>query len=301
MKVTGFYKLSQDYIELTKKVGGKYDDYKIRTIYCCFQDEINQNIFWAIPTSSTSPSKLECVKRYCAYKDSDIRSCYYHIGYTNKPAIFKISSAMPVPQEYLTQFFTRGEHLILENNKIISELDRKLRRILVVEKDNPNKFEQRITDIYNYLTQEECKTIKIKELLLDELEQAFPLVSQLRTHLSFDEYIKLVKTMRADGYRAVGLYKDGKLVSYAGFARMINLYYGEHIWVYELVTGKTERGKGYGKLLLEYIEKYAWDNSLTCVALSSGLHREDAHRFYESHMDYEKMSYVFKKDLQKIK
>ena len=157
MKITGFYTLSQSYIEIIKKAGGKYDDEKSRPVYCCFQDELNENIFWAIPTSSITPSKLERVKRYCAYKTSDIRSCYYHIGHTNKPAIFKVSSAMPVTREYITEFISKGEHLGLENNKMIAELNRKLRRILVVENAHPNKFEQHITAIYNCLTQKQNK------------------------------------------------------------------------------------------------------------------------------------------------
>jgi len=78
----------------------------------------------------------------------------------------------------------------------------------------------------------------------------------------------------------------------------VNLYYGEHIWVYELVTDEAKRGKGYGKLLLSYVDKYASDNALNCVALSSGLQREEAHKFYEKSMGYEKVSYVFKKEIK---
>ncbi|TFB12835.1 GNAT family N-acetyltransferase, partial [Filobacillus milosensis] len=33
-------------------------------------------------------------------------------------------------------------------------------------------------------------------------------------------------------------------------------------------------------------------------ALSSGLQRTDAHRFYEDRMDYDKVSYVFKSSLK---
>jgi len=140
----------------------------------------------------------------------------------------------------------------------------------------------------------------IKELDIDEIAQAFPVVSQLRPHLNWAEYIELVKTMKTSGYQAVCLHENesGKIVSYAGFAKLVNLYYGEHIWVYELVTDEAKRGKGYGKLLLSHIEKYARDNALNCVALSSGVQKERAHKFYEKSMDYEKVSYVFKKEIK---
>ena len=139
--------------------------------------------------------------------------------------------------------------------------------------------------------------IEIKELDINELEKAFPIVSQLRTHLSLEDYINLVKIMKPNGYRIFCLFESGEIVSYAGIAVLTNLYYGEHIWVYELVTDEAKRNKGYGKLLLAYIENYAKDNLLNCVALSSGLQKEEAHRFYENAMNYDKVSYVFKKNL----
>lgn len=139
--------------------------------------------------------------------------------------------------------------------------------------------------------------IEIKELDISEIELAYPIVNQLRTHLSLEEYVDLVKIMKPQGYQIICLYENGEIVSYAGIAILTNLYYGEHIWVYELVTDEAKRSKGYGKLLLSHIEKYAKDNSLNCVALSSGLQKEEAHRFYENAMDYDKASYVFKKNL----
>jgi len=137
--------------------------------------------------------------------------------------------------------------------------------------------------------------IEIREINIDELEQVFPIVSQLRPHLSMDEYIEITKGMAYNGYQIFCVFENGEIVSYAGIAILKNLYYGEHIWVYELVTDESKRGRGYGKMLLSYIEKFAKDNSLNCVALSSGLQKEDAHKFYEESMDYERVSYVFKK------
>ena len=139
--------------------------------------------------------------------------------------------------------------------------------------------------------------IEIKELEINEsnLSQAFPVVSQLRPHLSLEEYIKLSNLMKPQGYQIFCLYKNEKITAYAGVALQTNLYYGKHIWVYELVTDKSERSKGFGKMLLSYIEAYAKECSAQCVALSSGLEKLGAHSFYENIMDYDKVSYVFKK------
>ncbi len=139
--------------------------------------------------------------------------------------------------------------------------------------------------------------LRIREIFNNELEKAFPVISQLRTNLNLEEYIKLVETMKNQGYKIICLFEDDKVVSYAGIIQLVNLYYEQHIWVCDLVTDKNKRSNGYGKLLLAYIEQYAQENSLNCVALSSGLLREDAHKFYEHTMDYDKTSYVFKKNV----
>ena len=130
------------------------------------------------------------------------------------------------------------------------------------------------------------ETLTIRELSVNELERAFSIVSQLRPHLTIEKYIEIVTDMKNSGYQIICLFECGEIVSYAGFAKLNNLYYGNHIWIYELVTDSDRRSKGYGKLLLSNIEKYAKDNDLNCVALSSGLQRENAHKFYDT-ADYE--------------
>ena len=138
------------------------------------------------------------------------------------------------------------------------------------------------------------ENLRIRELKIDELELAFPVVSQLRPHLSIVEYIEIVKEMMPTGYQIVCLFEAGKVVSFAGFARLKILHYGDHIWVYDLITDENKRGNGYGKLLMSYVEKLAQENALQCVALQSGFQRIDAHRFYEN-AGYDKVSFVFKK------
>jgi len=139
-------------------------------------------------------------------------------------------------------------------------------------------------------------TLLIREIEPSELKEAFPIVNQLRTKLTLNDFIDIIEKMSKDGYRIACLFEDGRIVSYAGFARILTLY-GDHIWVYELVTDEAKRSKGYGKLLLSYIEEIAKENSLKCVALSSRVGRHDAHRFYEGAMDYKKASYLYRKEL----
>lgn len=143
------------------------------------------------------------------------------------------------------------------------------------------------------------KEVKIIELKNGaEIRKAFPIMQQLRPHLDEPTYMELVKeAQEKDSYHLVALIDGDHFVALIGFKPMITLYYGKFIWVCDLVTDATKRSNGYGKRLLTFVHDWAKDNGYESVALSSGLHRTDAHRFYEEKMMYDKVSYVFKKGL----
>lgn len=142
-------------------------------------------------------------------------------------------------------------------------------------------------------------TLIIKELeSTGDLLAAFPVMKQLRTHLDETAYLELVKEAKEkDSYRILALQAGNEIISVIGFKPMITLYYGRFVWVCDLVTDRNRRSGGSGQKLLDYVHGWAKENSYTSVALSSGLQREDAHRFYEEKMEYDRVSYVFRKVL----
>ncbi|HZG70382.1 MAG TPA: GNAT family N-acetyltransferase [Chondromyces sp.] len=139
----------------------------------------------------------------------------------------------------------------------------------------------------------------IKELQSrDEIIKAFPVMRQLRTHLDESSYLELVsEAQEKEGYKMFALFESNDIVAVIGFQPMITLYYGRFIWICDLVTDANKRSEGYGEKLLSYIHKWANENKYESIALSSGLQRTDAHRFYENKMNYNKVSYVFKATL----
>ena len=141
--------------------------------------------------------------------------------------------------------------------------------------------------------------VTIKELQSEsDIRKAFPVMKQLRTHLDEQTYLELVKEAQAkDSYRMAALLENDDIVAVIGFKPMITLYYGRFVWVCDLVTEAGKRSKGYGEKLLSYVHEWAEENQFKSVALSSGLQRKEAHRFYEEKMHYDKVSYVFKKPL----
>lgn len=138
--------------------------------------------------------------------------------------------------------------------------------------------------------------LTIKELhSQNDILEAFPIMQQLRKHLDQDTYLNLVQEAKdKDRYRMFALIDEGEIVAVTGFKPMITLYYGRFVWICDLVTDATKRSSGYGEKLLTYVHEWAKENNYESVALSSGLQRTDAHRFYEDKMDYDKVSYVFK-------
>lgn len=140
------------------------------------------------------------------------------------------------------------------------------------------------------------ETFVVRELYSDdEMMSAYPIIKQLRTHLNEDSYLELVKEAKVtEGYRLFALFDRNEIVAVIGFMPMTTLYYGRFIWVCDLVTDKNKRSKGYGEKLLSYLHDWAIQNGYKEIALSSGLQRTDAHRFYEQKMGYDKISYVFK-------
>ena len=106
-------------------------------------------------------------------------------------------------------------------------------------------------------------------------------MAELRPDLTEDQYIEYLSVMRQQGYRLFALKNGNALLSLGCIIILTNLYYGRHVWVYDLVTTSSERSSGYGRKLLEYIEEWARTNGCGIVALLSDLSGLIAHRFYE--------------------
>lgn len=139
----------------------------------------------------------------------------------------------------------------------------------------------------------------IQELTTPEqFREAYPVMHELRLDLNQDDYLDLLNAMIDEGYRMFAL-RDGQnnIVALAGIAVLTNFYYGRHIWVYDLVTSRAARSRGLGAQLLSFIEEFACEQNCQTIALSSGMPRVDAHRFYSERMNYTKHGFVFKKIL----
>lgn len=135
---------------------------------------------------------------------------------------------------------------------------------------------------------------EVRELVTrDEWVDAFPLIEQLRPRLNEAQYLGYLEEMTTSGYRLFGLFSEAELVAVAGVDLAVNMYHGRHLWVHELVTDAARRSSGFGRQLVRYLVEWATHRGCETVALSSGVQREDAHRFYEERVGMDRASHVF--------
>lgn len=139
-------------------------------------------------------------------------------------------------------------------------------------------------------------TMQIRKLELEELQTAWELVKQLRKNLDYESFEDLVYEMRSRNYTMFGIFEKEQLITYAGVVIQTNLYHKRHLFIDEFVTHQDFRSCGYGKMMLEYLEDFAKMAACENIVLSSGLQREDAHRFYEN-TGFCKKSFVFVKTM----
>jgi len=124
--------------------------------------------------------------------------------------------------------------------------------------------------------------VEIREAFSEEeFRTIYPVMRQLRTHLSESEYLSMVERMRGEGYRLAAAYDDGgKVVGAAGFRVQEFLYCGKLLYVDDLVTAEDARSTGVGAAMLRWLEDEAKNNGCAQLHLDSGIGRKDAHRFY---------------------
>ncbi|MBE7095097.1 GNAT family N-acetyltransferase [Bacillus cereus] len=140
--------------------------------------------------------------------------------------------------------------------------------------------------------------MNIREVVTEaDLHDVFPVLQQLRTKLSKEEVSSLFQKMKEENYKLFSLRNEGdEVVSLAGVAICTNFYNKKHVFVYDLVTAEAHRSKGYGNVLLSYIENWGKENECESIVLTSAFPRLDAHRFYERE-GYDKVSFSFYKEL----
>jgi GNAT superfamily N-acetyltransferase len=131
-----------------------------------------------------------------------------------------------------------------------------------------------------------------------EHRDVLPILRELYCSLDEGRYAALLAEMIDDGYRQFAVRNDAEeIVAVAGVGVHVNLYYGRHLYLYDLVVKEDARSQGYGGLLVDYVEGVARREGCETAALACDLEREGALHLYEG-KGYQKPSYAMRKALR---
>ena len=114
-----------------------------------------------------------------------------------------------------------------------------------------------------------------------EILDCFPVMAELRPHLRRDEFVETVRRLaEVAGFKLVYLSADNVIKAVAGFRISEWLAAGKYLEIDDLVATLSDRSKGYGGELFDWLVNYAEQNNCDQIRLVSRVTRLDAHRFY---------------------
>lgn len=115
----------------------------------------------------------------------------------------------------------------------------------------------------------------------EQIAACFRTIQELRPNISSPaELVERVQRQMQGGYILAGIRDGDEYISIAGFRHLEHLAFGKYIYIDDLATLSTVRGKGYARQLLDYIKQLAVDLAYDAVHLDSGPTRTVAHRVY---------------------
>ena len=113
----------------------------------------------------------------------------------------------------------------------------------------------------------------------DLLRGAEAVHRQLRPGLPAD-YLKRMHQVFAGGAEMAVAVVDGKVAGITVFRILEKTFTGRELYCDDLVTDEGRRSTGVGRALIAYMEKVGRGRACDVLALDSGTHRQQAHKFY---------------------
>ena len=113
--------------------------------------------------------------------------------------------------------------------------------------------------------------------------ECWPVVSELRPDLDQEQYIVLILYMLDENYRMLYIREGDQVVAICGYRITTMLHRGRGLYIDDLATLTSARGKGFASALLRHLACEAAHDELHSIHLDSGPHRHQAHRLYLNH------------------
>ena len=114
----------------------------------------------------------------------------------------------------------------------------------------------------------------------EQIGRCSAVMRELRPHIKPIDFAARVLKQQDEGYQLVYLELDGVIRSVAGFRILNLLFSGRTLYIDDLVTHDSDRSRGFGTAVFDWLVEYARQQKCEYLTLDSGVQRFAAHRFY---------------------
>jgi ribosomal protein S18 acetylase RimI-like enzyme len=125
-------------------------------------------------------------------------------------------------------------------------------------------------------------TYQIKTVTTDlEIQQCREVAFLLRPHLDKNNWSSMIsEMMKNEKYSIAGIMDNGQCVAFAGYRVMTSLHSGHIIYIDDLCTLESYRGKGLASQLLEHVKVLAVSKNMDAVVLDTNFNNNTAQKLY---------------------
>ena len=139
--------------------------------------------------------------------------------------------------------------------------------------------------------------IQVKLVEDTKNESITNLLHQLNPQLDIDLIKRRQQEMfQFDNYICFGLYLNDTLIGITCAWIMVRIYCGKQLEIDNVILDSQHHSKGYGNILLNYIEKWAIDNACETIELNTYVQNHRSHKFYFNN-NYKILGFHFQKKL----
>ena len=114
----------------------------------------------------------------------------------------------------------------------------------------------------------------------EQIGRCCSVMRELRPHIKAIDFAARVLHQQKEGYQLALLDLDGVVRSVAGFRILNLLFSGRTLYIDDLVTHDSDRSRGFGADLFDWLVEHAKEQACEHLTLDSGVQRFAAHRFY---------------------
>ena len=114
----------------------------------------------------------------------------------------------------------------------------------------------------------------------EQVGRCSSVMRELRPQVKAIDFASRVLHQQKEGYQLAYLELDRIVRCVAGFRILNLLFSGRTLYVDDLVTRDSDRSRGFGAALFQWMVDYAREQDCDHLTLDSGVQRFAAHRFY---------------------